>query len=199
MYKAKEIGWIILLVFCMTALAGCRNQDEEMVVLEEVELEEVSEETESGEMDEEINTIFIYVCGQVENPGVYELAEGSRIYEAIQMAGGMTETAAKDYVNQAQMLVDGQRVYVPSVEEAERGQVQEQSISVSAMESGKKVNINTAGKEELMTLTGIGEVRAEAILTYRQMKGRFGDIEELMQVEGIKQGTYEKIKDQITV
>lgn len=199
MYRAKEKIWMIFLVLCMSLIGGCREQEEEMVVLEEVELEEDSEEIESGDTEEELETIFIYVCGQVVNPGVYELAEGSRVYEAIQIAGGMTETAAKDYVNQAQMLVDGQRVYIPSTEEAEQGQMQEHSVSSSVMESEIKVNINTAGKEELMTLTGIGEVRAEAILAYRQMKGRFGDIEELMQVEGIKQGTYEKIKDQITV
>lgn len=197
MYKAKEIIRVILLFFCVSVLMGCRKQEEEIVVLEEVNLEEVSEETESGDTEEEKDTIFVHVCGQVVDPGVYEMTEGSRIYEVIQMAGGMMESAAGDYVNQAQVLVDGQRIYIPTMEEAEQGMMQESTVSV--VESGIKVNINTASKEELMTLTGIGEVRAEAILAYRQEKGVFGNIKELMLVEGIKKGTYDKIKDQITV
>ena len=197
MYKTKVIMRMILLFLCMTVLTGCRKQDEEMVILEEVELEEESEETESGEMDEEINTIFIHVCGQVVSPGVYEIAEGCRIYEAVQIAGGMTEDAAQDYINQAQVLADGQKIYIPSVEEVEQGIVQENTGTGAG--TGMKININTASKEELMTLTGIGEVRALAIISYRQAHGAFGNVEELMQVEGIKQGTYDKIKDQITV
>lgn len=197
MYKIKVIMRMILLLFCMTVLVGCRKQDEEMVILEEVEMGEDSEETESGEMEEETNTIFIHVCGHVVSPGVYEIAEGCRIYEAVQIAGGMTENAAQDYINQAQVLADGQKIYIPSVEEVEQGIVQENTDTDTS--AGMKININTASKEELMTLTGIGEVRAVAIISYRQAHGAFGDIEELMQVEGIKQGTYDKIKDQITV
>lgn len=198
MYRTKEKLWVVLLVFCMAVLGGCRKEEEEMVVLEEVNLEEESEGTEYDEI-EETDIIYIHVCGQVVNPGVYELDGESRVYEAIHMAGGMTETAARDYVNQAESLRDGQKIYIPSEKEVEQGEVQRKSISSYTDEGEKKVNINTADKEELMSLSGIGEKRAEAILIYRQVKGAFVNAEELMQVDGINQGIYDKIKDQITV
>ena len=198
MYRTKEKLWVIFWFFCMVMLAGCEEQKEEMTVLEEVELEKDSEKAESGDI-EEVYTIFVYVCGQVVHPGVYEMDEDSRVYEVIQMAGGMTELAAADYVNQAELLEDGQKVYVPSMEDIEQGEAQQSTVLYYAEGDSDKVNINLAGKEDLMVLTGIGEKRAEAILTYRQLHGSFSSIEELMQVEGIKQGTYDKIKDQITV
>ena len=198
MYRAKEKLWVIILFLCMALMSGCREQKEEMAVLEEVNLEEDSETAESGDVVEEMKTIFVHVCGQVASPGVYEMDADSRVYEAIQMAGGMTELAAKDYVNQAEPLADGQKIYIPSEEEVEQGEVPMTSGQYMT-DSVQKVNINMAGKEELMTLTGIGEKRAEAILSYRQTNGVFENVEELMQVEGIKQGTYDKIKDQITV
>lgn len=198
MYRTKEKLWVIFWFFCMVMLAGCEEQKEEMTVLEEVELEKASEKAESGDI-EEVYTIFVYVCGQVAHPGVYEMDEDSRIYEVIQMAGGMTEFAAADYVNQAELLEDGQKVYVPSMEDIEQGEAQQSTVLYYAEGDSDKVNINLAGKEDLMALTGIGEKRAEAILTYRQLHGSFSTTEELMQVEGIKQGTYDKIKDQITV
>lgn len=199
MYRIKQKIWVILFVFCVAILGGCRKQEEEMMVLEEVNLEEDFEETESSEIEEEIETIFIHVCGQVVNPGVYEVDESSRVYEVIHMAGGMTESAAKDYVNQAEPLTDGQKIYIPSNEEVEQREVQQNYSSSYVGEGEKKVNINIADKDELMSLTGIGEKRAEAILVYRQEKGTFENAEELMQVEGISQGIYDKIKDQITV
>ena len=199
MYRTKEKIWVVLLVLCMALLNGCRKQEEEMVVFEEVNLEKESEEAESGETEEENKTIFIYVCGHVVNPGVYEMDEGSRVYEVIHMAGGMTENAAMDYMNQAEMLTDEQKLYIPSVEEVEQGKVPQETGQSDEDEPEKKVNINKADKEELMSLSGIGEKRADAILAYRQAGGLFESEEELMQVEGISQGIYDKIKDQITV
>ena len=141
--------------------------------------------------------VVVHVCGQVAAPGVYELAEGSRIYEAIEAAGGVNGQAAPEGLNQAACVEDGQQIYVPSVQE-----LQDNSFTAAgdsgAAEDGR-VNINTAQAEELMTLSGIGEAKAAAIIQYREENGGFQSIEELMEISGIKEGVFEKIKDQIKV
>ena len=138
---------------------------------------------------------MVHVCGQVAAPGVYELAEGSRIYEAIEAAGGVNSQAAPEGLNQAACVEDGQQIYVPSVQE-----LQDNSFTAAgdsgAAEDGR-VNINTAQAEELMTLSGIGEAKAAAIIQYREENGGFQSIEELMEISGIKEGVFEKIKEEI--
>ena len=153
----------------------------------------------------ENTVIYVDVTGAVKAPGVYTLPAGSRVFEAIALAGGAREDASLENLNQAGLLQDGQQIRVYTEEEAAQ-MVQQGSLPGAETAAGQKesqeaskVNINTAGKEELMTLTGIGETRAEAILAYRQETGGFQTPEDLMQVEGIKEKTFEKLKDQITV
>lgn len=153
-----------------------------------------------GTMDE--NMIFVHVCGAVQNPGVYKLLPGARLYEALAEAGGVREDGAAEALNQARELIDGERIYVPTSEEVKQGFVGEEAVetgSSASVESGGKVNINTASKDELVTLPGIGETKAESIISYRETNGAFQSVEDLMQVEGIKEGTFNKIKDRITV
>ena len=156
----------------------------------------------------ENTVIYVDVTGAVKAPGVYTLPAGSRVFEAIALAGGAREDASLENLNQAGILQDGQQIRVYTEEEAAQ-MAQQGSLpslpgaeAAAGQEEGQeasKVNINTAGKDELMTLTGIGETRAEAILAYRQETGGFQVPEDLMQVEGIKEKTFEKLKDQITV
>lgn len=156
----------------------------------------------------ENTVIYVDVTGSVKAPGVYTLPAGSRVFEAIALAGGAREDASLENLNQAGILQDGQQIRVYTEEEAAQ-MAQQGSLpslpgaeTAAGQEEGQeasKVNINTAGKDELMTLTGIGETRAEAILAYRQETGGFQAPEDLMQVEGIKEKTFEKLKDQITV
>lgn len=156
----------------------------------------------------ENTVIYVDVTGAVKAPGVYTLPAGSRVFEAIALAGGAREDASLENLNQAGILQDGQQIRVYTEEEAAQ-MAQQGSLpslpgaeAAAGQEEGQeasKVNINTAGKDELMTLTGIGETRAEAILAYRQETGGFQTPEDLMQVEGIKEKTFEKLKDQITV
>ena len=154
--------------------------------------------------------IRVYICGQICNPGVYTLEEDSRICDVIQKAGGLKEEASDTYLNQAQRLEDGMKIYVPSKEEAKTlGDPAQELSGISGQVTGGagdstengttqgKVNINRADKAELMTLTGIGETKAEAILSYRETNREFQSLEELKQVEGIKDGTFQKIKDRI--
>ncbi len=149
-------------------------------------------------------TIFIHVCGAVRTPGVYELKSGSRVYEAVQAAGGFTDDAEENYVNQAQVLSDGMKLMIPTIEEAlampEDG-VDMQTAEGTAGQSADdgRININTASEQELCTIPGIGATRAAAIAQYRQEHGNFDSVEDIMKVTGIKEGTYEKIKDSIKV
>lgn len=138
-------------------------------------------------------TLCVYVCGEVKSPGVYELPEGSRIVDAVEAAGGMTEAASGTWLNLAEPVSDGQKIEVPSETEASELEKEQQEA-----QSGL-VNLNTASAEELMTLTGIGESKAEAILSYREEHGGFEKPEELMEIPGIKEGVFEKIRDQVTV
>lgn len=143
---------------------------------------------------------YVYICGAVISPGVYRMQTGSRVYEVIEAAGGLSEEASAAAVNQAESICDGQMIYIPTKEEAEAGvtaSIVGGSVSQEYMDD--RVNINTASAEELMTLTGIGQTKADSILAYRDVYGGFSSVEEIMSVDGIKEGLYNQIKDDIRV
>ena len=133
---------------------------------------------------------------------IRELQEGDRITHAIEAAGGLTEAAGQVYLNQAVHLTDGQRIYVPSREEEqtlkEEGSPSDMADDGMGKDTGI-INLNTATKAELLSLSGIGESRAEAIIAYRETNGGFRKIEDLKKVDGIKEGIFQKIREQITV
>ena len=165
---------------------------------------------------------YVHICGEVLLPGVYEMEEGSRIFQVVERAGGFTERAAQQYLNMAQIVSDGMKIVVPdgkSMEGAERYGIDSASGSgsmgggvmvpgMAAAGSGsepggsaakEKVNLNTATREELMTLKGIGEAKADDIIAYRESHGGFQKIEDIKKISGIKNAAFEKIKDDITV
>lgn len=210
---------VILLLLSVLSVSGCSASEEDG--LQEV-TEKVSQEPEVSQKDPEKSEdqetsgqtggdtgskksaekkIWVYVCGAVNAPGVYELKEDARLYEAIELAGGVNHEAAPEVLNQARVLADGERIYVPKQDEAEAYSLQDQGLESNAgtADTGGKININTAGKEELMTLPGIGESKAEKILRYREDHGAFRSIEDVMQIEGIKEGVFNKIKENITI
>ena len=157
MKKMKAV-WFSALAAALVA-AGCAGKDEES--LEELSVSAESETEEEGavpqEEQEPAETVYVYVCGAVNAPGVYELKKDARVFEAITLAGGMTAEAAPEAVSQARTVADGEQIYVPTVREVQmQGSGVEDIVTGNADVSGK-ININTAGKEELMTLTGIGE------------------------------------------
>lgn len=137
---------------------------------------------------------YVHVCGEVKHPGVYRVLEGSRVFQAVELAGGFTDEAASEYLNLAELTEDGLKIDVPSVEDVQSG-----LLPQPGEEASGKVNINRAGTQELMTLTGIGEARAADIIKYREENGGFQSVEDIMKVPGIKEGAFEKIKDQISV
>lgn len=174
---------IILILLLGLVLTGC-SKDAEQLTLENIEDQPVLEEERETK-----GSIFVCVCGAVKCEGVYELPAGSRVFEAIQMAGGFSEEAAVSRINQAEVLKDETRLYIPTMNEI----VEEQS-----KEDGK-VNLNTAAKEELMTLPGVGQSKAALIIQYREEHGKFQTIEDIMNISGIKEGLFGKIKDYIKV
>lgn len=154
-------------------------------------------------------TLVVYICGAVHAPGVYELEDGSRVVDAIMAAGGLTKDADTIWMNQARRLADGERIQILTVEEArilkEQGSYTEDKKQlpvdghVSSNSQSGKVNINTADITELMTLPGIGQVKAEAIVQYRSEYGAFASIKDLLNVSGIKESVFSKLKDMITI
>lgn len=207
-YSGKIGKWLLIAVFIFASggLYSCSGQGQtELLTAEErteakigwESAEETDEETGASEMltepESETERCFVYVCGAIQNAGVYTLEKGQRIYEAIALAGGMTDKAAEETLNLAAEVSDGMKIYVPDQDEAQNFQTGSEPLADA------KVNLNTATKEELMTLRGIGESRAEDIIRYRETHGSFQTIEEIMKVSGIKDAAFQKIKDKIIV
>lgn len=145
---------------------------------------------------------YVHICGAVNAPGVYELEEGSRVYQAVEAAGGFLPEADEGYLNLAALISDGMKITVLTREEAASAPAWEGEIGGTGQQEAAapaKVNINTATQDQLMTLKGIGEARAADIIAYRQEHGPFRQIEDIMQVSGIKEAAFAKIKDDITV
>ena len=151
--------------------------------------------------EDESGTICVFVCGAVNSEGVYELPERSRVIDAVEAAGGYSDDADTAYVNQAEYVYDTQRVEIPTKEEAEMLREYDSSGpgAEESSQSDGRIDLNTADKQALMTLPGIGESKADRILEYRQIHGRFSSTEELMNVSGIGSGVYEKLKDYVTI
>jgi len=143
--------------------------------------------------------IYIYVCGAIQKPGVYTMPQGSRVCDVFEVAGGFTDVAAVDYWNQARVLSDGEMIYVPTILEASERDFRNLDFNKSTDDSNGKININTATKDELMTIPGIGEAKALAIISYREKNGAFSSIDEVKKVEGIKDGVFKKMKDYIEI
>ncbi len=202
--KKKCVLLSTLIVVCMS---GCGNKTASFIEAEDNVIAE-TQLTEDATIEEVLRTeremLYVYVCGAVQNPGVYTLPEGSRICDVFDAAGGFTKEAATDYWNQARLLTDGEMLYVPTKEEAEdreasNGMSEDESRNTVVDNTSDKVNINTASLEELMTVPGIGEAKARAIIAYRQEHGAFSTVEEIKNVEGIKDGVFKKIKDYIDI
>ena len=172
----------------------------------------------SDASSEEAKTLVVHICGAVSAPGVYELPAGSRIIDAVEAGGGFLPEADEACCNLAEEIVDGCQIYIMTKSEScADGQAEKKagiqtspdsdmqttdinvrSNSTTALENGL-VNLNTADVAALMTLPGIGESRAKAIISYREQHGAFAKIEDIMKISGIKQAAFSKIKDKITV
>ena len=189
-----------MILFLCLWLTGCGSKTETYLTIETESQELQEQETEDAEQTDATETVTVYVCGEVVSPGVYVLEAGSRIGDAVETAGGFTKSASRDYWNLAELLKDGQMIRFPTVEEARERALSagEEGTSAETEDSGK-ININTADVTQLMTIPGIGQTRAEAILSYRKEHGPFSKPEDIMKVSGIKNALFEKMKDYITI
>jgi len=178
--KYVFLGGIGVLII-LAGVLYLSNQHEEEVSLGTLVEKNQTEQT-------AVSTIYVDLCGEVITPQVYAVAKGSRLFEVVEQAGGMTSQAAREMVNLAREVQDGEQIYIPNKKELQEDK---------QLDSTRKISINRGTEEELMRLTGVGQVKARAILTYRKEKGQFIKLEDLMQVEGIKEGMFNKIKEEI--
>ena len=159
---------------------------------------DLSTEKEVKEEPVEQDLITVDVKGAVKSPGIYDLPVGSRVNDAVQKAGGLTEQADSKSLNLAQKVSDEALVYVPSKGEEVASQ-QAGSGAPSSTSKDKKVNLNKASLEELKQVKGLGGKRAQDIIDHRESNGKFKSVDELKKVSGIGAKTIEKLKDYVTV
>ena len=219
----KRGGCLLAVFLCFSVFTGCGGESGWTVYPYSTETTEASgaySSTETAEASGAYSSTeekpateaaepdyAVHVCGAVQRPGVCYLKAGSRVADAVEAAGGFSEEAVVSSVNLAARLSDGEQIYIPSREEVDSGKypgLAEDSggKGISFGEGGDgtgRVNINTADAKELTTLSGIGESRAKDIVSYREKYGAFKNTEDLMKVPGIKDATYQKIRDSIYV
>lgn len=138
----------------------------------------------------------VYICGAVKRPGVYRFTGDARVCDAVEAAGGFRKKADRAAINQARPLNDGEQITIPR---KGKRKASGKGNSDKGKDGSGLVNINQADLTELMTLAGIGEAKAQLIIDYRTENGSFASIEDIMKISGIKEGIYNRIKDQITV
>ena len=212
----KQKILLIMIIFIITLgiiyyTYTTKTNDEFSIEEQNLEIEENEREKEINENIKENTKIIVHISGAVRNEGIVELKEKARIADAIEMAGGITEDAYMKDVNLATILEDGMKIYIPTKEEVEKqGENINDSVSKdtnldiynngsNTSKKNNKVNINTASKEELDTLPGIGESTANKIINYRKENGKFKTIEEIKEVSGIGDSKFEDIKDLIEI
>ncbi|MEA4921765.1 MAG: helix-hairpin-helix domain-containing protein [Eubacteriaceae bacterium] len=199
--KLFKRGIVVLIALAAVFVFFFRTGDPDEIPVEK------SKVTAEAHTEKEEKTIIVDVSGQVNTPQVIELKSGSRVSDAIDKAGGLTEKADISNINRAAEIKDGEKIYIPAKgENAEAAASGTASQAGSGTEAGTsaqaasgKVNINSASNSELQTLTGVGPATAEKILLYRSQNGGFKKLEDLKNVNGIGDKTFEKLKDHITI
>jgi competence protein ComEA len=188
-YKYGILLAVVVLGIFVYRNAGITQNGVSESTLQVTQEEVKGDSTEKQEDEAKQKIVLVDVKGAVVKSGVYELRQGTRVKDAIEAAGGFTDTADSKQVNLAALVQDEMVIYVPVVgEQAENG---------GSTGGDDKISINRATSEELQEIPGIGATRAEAIIQYREEKGPFKKIEDLLEISGIGEKTLEKMKDKI--
>ena len=201
--KQIKIAVIAIVVITALLLFGGNGKNNEIVVEQTGEMEtelmeeEIDTETGNEELQSMASKLVVDISGCVKNPGVYEFEDGTRLHDVIQQAGGLTEEADIDAINQAELVTDGQKILIPEKLETMDG-AESTTFTQNAVSNGK-ININQADSTTLQEISGIGPATADKIIQYREANGRFQSIEDLKNVSGIGDKTFEKMKDKICV
>lgn len=159
-------------------------------------------ETDFGEeekVDLSKGKIYVHITGAVKKPGVYIFEKKPRVIEVVEKAGGFKKNAATSGINQAELVEDGTQIVIKNRGDTKTSEGNPLGQEQPEQEKSGLIDINTATKEQLMTLGGIGESKAMAIIAYREEHGKFKKIEDIMNITGIKNGVFDKIKSQIRV
>ena len=206
-HREKTLKYLVAFLFILIALFILLGKDgEEELLIEGRENTSTVEQLVAEEYPEENpepKEIFVHLSGAVNKPGVLKLSEGTRVYEAVEMAGGLEVDADSSGINLARTLQDEERIHIPREGEVQTNPVQYANPATQSMGGGTGqsglININTADSAALLTLTGIGPSTAEKIMDYRQSSGPFRSIEQIKEVSGIGEKTYQKFKDKICI
>lgn len=193
-YVLAALAVLVLGMFFYRDRALPGQQEEEMAgIFESAVTEQPASPAGEGK-------IYVHIVGAVKKPGVYAFDEQPRVVDVVTEAGGFTKDAVRSGVNQAEIVEDGSQVVIESKRDKKKKPAGEQPGAEQGNGSeDARLDLNTATKEELMGLTGIGESKAMSIISYRETNGTFKKIEEVMNITGIKGGVFEKIKDRIKV
>lgn len=196
-YKTQIIAVFACAMF-LFILYVMRDSESSAETDDFVQLDSIDENNEDKQPSKKDDVIMVDVKGAVENPGVYKMNQQDRIKEAIEKAGGFSKKALKSDVNLAQRVQDEMVILVTEEgEEASEGIENASNTLQNDQETGTVINLNQATEAELTSLTGIGPSKADAIIQYREEHGLFSSPEDLMEVSGIGEKTFENIKDQI--
>ncbi len=204
---------VVIMVIAAAVLLFGANGKKDTITLQESEKIETQKESETEKKTEKTQNVYVDVSGAVNNPGVYEMKNGSRIFEAVEKAGGLTENADTTSVNQAEKIQDGEKIYIPEkgasgsdgsqitdpAGGAGSGVVSGGGTGASSAGGNSLININQADSEELQKIPGVGPAIAGKIIDYRNRNGLFGKIEDIKNVSGIGDKTFEKMSSWITV
>ncbi len=209
--KTVRMAALILVVGLSILFFWIHGDSRTRVISEdEAGTEETSESYEDAQYDEQAAdqeaqapaaVAYVDISGEVNKPGVYKVTSETRLFEVIDMAGGLTENADPDSLNRAEKVKDGEKIIVLSYDESSESKNSSSSVPDYSLTNDEvdKVNINTADSSELQTIPGIGPAKAQSIIDYREQNGYFTTTEDIMDVTGIGQKTYASIKDYIVV
>lgn len=190
-YTVLAVIGILTLIF-LVFFSGCEDDKSS------VSLESEKETKNEQEIVTENEELYVYVTGAVKKPGVYAVKKGSRVFEVIKKAGGMTKAAKRDYINQAETVADSQNIKIITKKQYKKLTAHNKNQNNDNKTASGKININSADIAELTNLSGIGEAKAKAIIQYRNEKGNFTNIEDIKNVSGIGDALFEKISNEIT-
>lgn len=206
--KDKIIYGLIIAVFILVAnfaysnnIGGIFDKSDKISLVDEDNITDADNNIESTK-DESIEDSIkkVYISGEINKPGVYQIKDGDRLEDLINEAGGLTDKASDKTLNLAQRLDDQMKIYIPNIDEENSLENIDpnKAANISVSSKSELININTASKEELMTLPNIGDKRADAIIEYRSAN-KFEKIEDIKNVTGIGDKFYEALKDLITI
>lgn len=194
--KREKYGLIIFIIAIITVVSYFYYANNKKNTIDVITKEsKLSDNNENGKNKNEIS---VYICGEINKPGVYSLLQDDRLIKLVEMAGGFTQMADMQAVNLAEKLEDEDFIKIPSVVIDSNGTTVN-ATNYTEVQTSSKININTAAKEQLESLPRIGEALAQRIIDYRESNGRFKDINELNNVSGIGDKIFEGLKDKITV